>query len=531
MVDLEKVKYLYDKAVEDKDQIKSVYNDILELTDPFQTIKDEGKVELGTQRDVDSDVLTSIDTLSSYIMSSVLTRNAQWADIEIDELKMKEIFGEQAQKSIDEINSVLKDDVDKVFRYIQNSNYYEEVSKAVKDFIRCGTGCYAIRETGVLSTPFTFEYVGLDNLYVYNDNFSRLSIVFKKHADVNGEYLLDVFGKDITLGEGLSDEDYEATTNVFECVIPTYDENTAMTVYNYIICDESFTNVYLEKELSYNVFVPFRWDTVAGTSWGISAVLNQKNLLQELNDYKTIFKTQAKIIANPPKGFLGNIELFESLSMDEGTLNYFGDPNQGMVAPSISVIGGNGSLMPLDQVINKMLSQFKESIMVSHLSMNTQDTKYNTAYAISVMHELFRKRFANTYELMNSELIAPTFLSPFIIMLKIGALNLTEEVLPYTSLRYVNELTKSDNMNKVDRLMNYVQLAQQLDQYNKAGVMINLSKTLPYIQNMMEIPHELVPDETTIQNYQEYQRQQALQQQVDTTQGGASVESEIQGVA
>lgn len=528
MVDLNKAKFLLGKAQEDKDQIRNIYNEILELTDCFSTIKDEGKIELGTQREVDSDVLSAIDTLASYIMSSVLTRNAQWADVEIDELKMKEMFGEQAQKSIDEINSVLRDDIDKVFRYIQNSNYYEEVSKAVKDFIRTGTGCYAIRETGVLSAPFTYEYVGLDNLFIYNDNFSRPSIVFKKHADVNGEYLLDVFGKDITLGDGVSDEEYDKTTTVYECVIPNYDENTAMTVYNYIVCDEQFNNVYLEKELSYSVFVPFRWDTVAGTSWGTSAVLNQKNLLQELNDYKTIFKTQAKIIANPPKMFMGNVELFESLSMEEGTLNYGGDPNQGALSPQLSVIGGNGSLMPLDQVINNLLRQFKESIMVSHLSMNPNDTKYNTATAIQIQHELFRKRFANTYELMNSELIAPTFLAPFIIMLKIGALNLTEEVLPYTSLKYVNELTKADNMAKVNRLMLYVQTAKELQDYNTAGVMVDLPKALARIQDLMEVPHDLVPDESTIRAYQEALQQQALamQQQMSMAQVQGGVVNE-----
>lgn len=512
-MDLTKVKYLYEKSLEDKDKIKPIYNEVLELTDPFQVIKDEGKIELGTQRDVDSDVLSSIDTLSSYIMSSVLTKSAQWADLEVDELKMKEMFGDNAQRSIDEIKGVLQEDIDRVFKYIQNSNYYEEVSKSVKDFIRVGTGCFSIRETGVPSSPFIFEYVGLDNLFIANDNFSRPSIVFKKHPEVNGEYLRDVFGRDIQLESGISDDEYDKTINVFECVVPSYDENSAITTYTYMICDESFSKVYMEKELPYNPFVVFHWDTVPGTAWGISVVLNQKNLLKELNEYKTIFKTQAKTIANPPKGFIGNIELFESLSLEEGMLNYFGDYSQGTSSPSIQNIGGNGNLMPLDTVINNLLRQFKESVMVSHLSMNTQDTKYNTAYAIQVMHEMFRKRFANTYELINSELIQPTFLTPFIIMLRIGALNLTEDVLPFVAVRYISELTKSDNMAKVNKLMMYMQTANQLEQYNKMGVLIDLPKALATIQDLMEIPHNLVPDESTIREYQEYQRQMALQQQ------------------
>lgn len=513
-MDLKKLKFLYDKAVEEKDNIRDIYNDILELTDPFLTIKDEGKTEIGEMRDVDSDVLSSIDTLGSYIMSSVLPKGSQWADLEIDDNRMKEQFDEASvQKRIDEASDSMQKDVSKVFRYIQNSNYYEEVSKAVKDFIRVGTGCYAIRETGVPSSPFTFEYVGLDNLYILNDNFSRIGIVFKKHADVNGEYLIDVFGEDIVLDGDISDENYDKTTTVYECVVSSYDETKADTVYNYVICSENFDKAYLEKELNYNPFICFRWDTVPGTSWGVSVVLNQANLLKELGQYKTMFKKQAMTIANPPKLFMGNMELFHSLSMEEGSLNYGGNQSFGEVAPNIQVIGGNGSLMPLDSVIRDLIGRFKESIMVSHLSMNINDTKYNTAMAIQMLHEMFRQRFANTYELMNSELIKPTFLSPFLIMMKYELLNTIDDAIPFVSIKYVSELTKSNNMNQVNRIMNYLNTAHQVEQYNSAGVLLDLPATLSKIQDLLEIDKELVPSESEIAEYQEAKRQMALQQQ------------------
>lgn len=512
MIDLEKAKYLYNKAIEDKDNIKPIYNSILELTDAFQTIKDEGKTEIGSMREVDSDVISAIDTLGSYIMSSILPKQSQWADLDVDDLKMREIFGDQAQKNIDEIKNVLQSDVERTFRYIQASNYYVEVSKAISDFIKVGTGCYTIRETGIVSRPFVFQYVGLDNLFIYNDNFSKPNIIFKKHSDVNGEYLKDVFGDNISLKDVASEEDYKKETTVLECVLPTYNEETGLTVYDYFVVNEAFDTLLLEKQLEYNPFIVFHWSTVAGTSWGSSIVLSQINLLKELAEYKSIFKTQAKRIANPPAIFYGNQELFYNLSFDEGVLNYGGNPQLDNFQSNLQVIGGNGNLMPLDTNINNLIRQFKESIMVSHLSMNMQDTKYNTAAAVMELHSLFRKRFANTYELINSELIQPTFLNPFIIMLKIGALNLTQEVLPYIAVRYVNELTKADNISKVNRLLNYLQTAQQVGVLNESGVMLNLSKTLPYIQDMMEIPHELVPSESEILEYQEVKKQAMMEQ-------------------
>ena len=513
MADLSKVKYLFNKAKEEKEKIKPIYNDILALTDPFQTIRDEGKLKLTDMRnDVDSEVLSSIDALCSYIMSSVLTKNGQFASLDLNELKIKEIYGEENyQKIYDEVNGVLDQDIARTFNYIQNSNYYEEISKAIKDFVVCGTGCYSIRETGIPSTPFLFEYVGLDNLFILNDNFSRPNIVFKKHPEVNAEYLKDVFGADIILKD-ITEEQFDKTTDVYECVIPMYDELTALTKYRYIIVDGQFSDILLEKELEYNPFVVFLWNTVQGTSWGVSIVLNQKNLLKDLNKFKTMFQRQATLIANPPRMFIGNQELFDSLSLDEGALNFGGDVTHGDVPPQIQTIGSNQSLMPLDKVIQDLLNRFKNAIMVTHLQMNIDDTKYSTATAMQILHETFRRRFANTYELINEQLIQPTFLSPFIIMLKTGVLALKEDVLPYVGVKYVSELTKVSNSQNVNKLMTYLSTANNVQQLNANGVAVNLSKALPYIADMLEINKELVPSESDLEQIQEAQRQQALAQ-------------------
>lgn len=259
MIEQEKLKFYLSKATEEKDAIKPIYNKVLELTDPFSIIKDEGKLDFNTSnRTVDSDILDSISSLVSFIMSSILPRTGRWADLGIDEGKMREMFGDKAQKNIDDINSVLKEDVDTTFRYIQNSNYYEEIVKAMKSYVRVGTGCYAIRETGIPSKPFIYQYVGLDNLFILNDNFSNPSIVFKKHPDVNGNYLKDVFGKDINIPNEIDENNLNNNITVYECVIPDYDEESTLTTYNYMVLKEDLSEVLLEKQLEYNPFVVFR---------------------------------------------------------------------------------------------------------------------------------------------------------------------------------------------------------------------------------------------------------------------------------
>lgn len=522
-MDLDKIKYLYDQAVEQKDAIKSTYNAVLELTDSFAIIEDSGKQTISTARDVDGDVLDAIDNLNSFIMSSIFSRKGEWAGVEIDSMKIIEQEGETAgQKIIDETNRYLSQDISKVFSKIQASNYYSEISKAINDYIKVGTGCFAIRETGLTSKPFKFEYVGLDNLFILEDNFSHPSIVFKKHPEINPDYLKDVFGSDVKMPNGVKEEEYTSEFDVYECVIPDYDEEVGITNYAYFILDSSMTEVLLEKVLSYNPMVVARWNVVQGNAWGKSTVLEMKSTLDDIVSYKEIYKTQAKKIANPARGFVGNEDLFYGLSMDEGVLNYFGNPNQGGGEVSIQNIDGQSNLMPLNVIIQDERAKFKRALMSEQIGMNSSDGRYTSATAITIAHELFRQRFANTYELINSEIIEPAFMGPFIIMLNANVLNLQSNAIPFLAIEYKNELSKASNLEKVNRLASYTAVVNQIQQANQNGVALNMTKVIPFISKNMGIDEDLVPNESELEEIkaqqQEIAQQQAMQLQAQQQQ-------------
>lgn len=321
-IDTRIIQYFYEKAVEEKDAIKPIYNEVLELTDPFAKIDDAGKQTLGELRDIDSTVVDAIDAFRSFIMSSVLPRQGEWATINIDEKRIIDEMGEGAQSQIDEVKKVLDDNTKKVFRYLQASSYYKEVSKSIESFIKVGTGAFSIRESGSTAKPFLFSYLGLDNLYFLEDALSRPNIVFKLHPEVNADYLYDYFGADIKLPSGVSQAEPSQVASVFEVVLPEYDENTTLTNYHYLLVSEDLQTIYMEKMLPYSPIVVIRYDVIEGNSWGKSTVMALKNLLVELNNYKDLYITQARRIANPPAAFAGNMELFDYLSLEEGTLNY-----------------------------------------------------------------------------------------------------------------------------------------------------------------------------------------------------------------
>lgn len=512
-MEIEKIKDYFKRAQEEKNEIKSIYNEVLELTDSFYQITDESKTKLSSQRNVDGDVLDSIENLCSFIMSSVFSRTDNWASIEVNKLAMQEQFGEQAQKHIDEINKVIDKDIDTTFLHIQNSNYYVEIVKAMKNFIKLGTGAFVLKETGIVSKPFKFEYVGIDNLFILEDSFSEPSIVFKKHPQITVEYLKDIFGPSVKLPDSINENDFTTKFDVFECQIPIFDETTGRTVYEYLVMDSKLDSILLEKELIYKALIVARWDNVEGSSWGKSIVVDMKSTLSDIKGYKELYKLQARKIANPPTAFAGNIELFYSLNLDEGMMNYVGDPSQGQAPPMIQTVGNNANLMPLNLDIQEERARFKRALMADVISMNAQDGKYISATQAQIAHQLFRERFANTYELINRELLEPVFLGPFTILLSNNQLNLTTEILPYTSIIYKNELSKASNSSKVQKILSYAQIANELQQHNSQGVVIDMTKTLPYVSQNLEIPTELVPSESQLKEIQDAQIQMMQQQQ------------------
>lgn len=530
LIESDRLKYYLTQAKTEKDDIKTIYNDVLELTDPFIKIEDAGKIKLSDMRDIDSTVVDAIDAYRSFIMSSILPRSGQWAGIEIDEKRIIDEMGEGAQGDIDEVKAILDDNVKKVFNYIQASNYYKEISKAVESFIKVGVGAFSIRETGSTAKPFVFNYMGLNNLYFLEDSLSRPTIVFKLHPEVNGTYLMDIFGSDVKMPDGLSEDNPESTVNVFEIQIPEYDEQTTLTNYNYMILTEDLGTLIKEKVLPYAPLIVHRYDVLEGNSWGKSTVVGLKNLLVELNAYKELYNKQARRIANPPAVFAGNMELFDSLSLEEGTISYVGDPMREGAQGQFQAINTNIQLMPLDKLITEQRQLFRQALMVDDLiGANMNDGKGITASYVNMRQELFRKRFANTYELINSELLEPTFMACLRIMMNYNMLGITEDLIPYTSLQYMNALSKANNSTDVNALLNYSQIIAQLNQANgQLGVAMNLPKATSWVAQKLDINLELIPTESELTEIQEAQRQQAIQQQQMAQMGGAPDEANNQ---
>ena len=168
-ITVEKLRYYYDKAQKAKDGVTEKYNEVLNYTDVSYQIS-EDKSDNKDSREVEEVISESITTIVNFIMSNVFPRGLRWASLEMNETLFKQAEGASAPTSVQaKLNGLTKEleNMTKVyFDYLNNSNFYTEVSKAVRDDVVLGAGVIKVIENEDMQRPFIFKYQTLSGFYV-----------------------------------------------------------------------------------------------------------------------------------------------------------------------------------------------------------------------------------------------------------------------------------------------------------------------------------------------------------------------------
>lgn len=538
LITVEKLKQLYSQAGEYKSEVRESYNDTYEYTDPFFKIRDSGKREKNERRKVDSTTLVSIRFLVNFIMTSMFPRSGTWAMLVVNKAAYGEIFDEDSQISeanIEEINKVMEGNSELVYATNENTNYYTETAKALKDCCVVGTGVRKTTELASTTKPFTYEYINLDNFYFLEDSFGQPTIIFKVYVEKNLSQLNDMFGhiKGWKQPSSLEDEEnLDKTINVIECVVPDFNEKNSITTYIHTVYTENFDELLLEEVLKRNPFRVFRWAVDSSNPWGIGIGRENIDLFKTLAELIERRSEHAEKIVDPPGNWRGNIDLIYKASFEAGARNYAGDGLSQENNMGYEPINIGGSLIPLENDIADCRQRIREIFMAQPLG-DVVDTKNRSATEMSIRHEMFRKEFSGAYELLNTELLQYTFLDAYIIMQEKGLLENTLEndeetqnykYLEFSQINYINELTKSAGAEEVMNVVNWYSVNAGLVDEQRRKFLINVGKFTKWSAEKMRVPLDILFSE------EEINRMIQQQQQIEQLQALAQVQSDpLQG--
>ena len=497
-ITLEKLKYYYDRAKKAKDGITAKYNDVLTYTNVSYKISEE-KSESKDTREIEEVISESITTLVNFVMSNVFPRGLRWASLEVNETLYNQGNGETGQISnegnIKNINEDLEKTSETFFDFLNNSNFYTEAAKAVRDATVLGTGVVKIIEQNDTQRPFLYKYQNLDGFYFLENMFGEPNICFKSIFEVAKEDITELYGEQASIPEKAKEEN--KTVDLIECVVPNSENNK---IFNFMVYDSSFETVVFETELKYNPFVVFRWSLEGNSIWGVGLGILALKLFKDLENFKNLREQQSARIVNPPVSIAGNKILIDKIKFEPGHINYGGSlMNSGMdmgfdgfkVDPMLT----SQSLIPVDQDIAITKSEIKSLFMSNPLG-DLAEGKNRSATEVQARMQLFRSRWSGSYELMQQEFMKPTFMAPLMILIEksIVTLSFEESDLDFTVIKYENELSRAGDIEKVQMLSTYANSALNLSNVSQQ-VGLNRERTLKYVQNNLAVPEEIKSSE------------------------------------
>nr|DAS01795.1 MAG TPA: head to tail connecting protein [Caudoviricetes sp.] len=527
----EKLEYYFDNAKKYKEDIRGLYNEVYEYTDVNFSIKDSGTVEKQSKRGVESVILKSQNFLCNFIMSSIFSKSGRWATVKVNQeafKKLSGVDGEAAEGLSNEINKVLENNSDTVYFTNDNTNYYTETSKALLDCIKVGTGIRKIIELKDNTKCFTYAYQNLDNIYILEDNLGKPNIIFKVYVEKNLNDINDLFGHlPITTPKGLNEDKLEEKINIIECVVGVFDEDTSTYKYYHGLFTEAFEEMLYEGELNYNPYTVFRWKINSSNPWGIGIGLENLDLFKELKDLKEKRKKHADKIVSPPLNFYGSTDLINKVSLKANAKNY-GGSGIGGDKYGVEPINIGTNLLPVEKDIEQVKQEIREVFMSQPLG-DVSDTKNRSATEMSLRHEMFRKEFSGTYELINTELLEPTFMNAYYIMDGKGLLNTTEDesYINISQIQYINELTRNAGSDEVINTINFYMTLSQVVPETQRQFIFKIDELIDWASKKMRVPLDVLNSKEEIKQLIAQQQQLEQMQQMAMIQEGIGKRQDV----
>lgn len=503
--------YYYELAVRQKNAAAPYYEKVNQYIRPFFTIRNKEYTknpEINKQlKYINLYIINCTEKFVNYLMSTLLPRGEQWGRATIDEEILKSLMidvekGYHKAHS-DNLKKNLDDGTNTTFRFLNKSNYFNEIYEAVFDSVGFGTGCFKVLERDNPVRPIIFEYVSFNEIFGVDDAFGKPNFIFRRYIDMNAETTLDLF-PDAEWGD-YSDELVVKRTFI-EAVLPVIDDSTNKYTFLHGLYTEDFRTALFEEELPYNPYVVFRFRQQQGIFWGIGQDLKCIDDFETLVEYAEADRAQVQRVANPPMLATGNPNLYDALSLKAGILNYGGlstpnDPDRLVVSPILS----GQQLMPIENKILEIKKEIDRALFVNPLGDVTDKTM--TATENQLRAQMFRKEFAGVYERTSSELLEPTFRNCFEILKKKGLIKLDDEYDTAVEIEFTNDLSQVNDKAKITSMLQFADVYGKFTGAENVATIFDPVKLKDYLIDNLKVERKPLRDDEEIEKISAQKRQ------------------------
>lgn len=476
-------------------------------------------------------VLNCVEDFTNYIMNTLMARGTEWGKAEIDtdlyeRANIAKMSKEVLNKNINEINLKLEKSTFKLFKYINNSNYYDQIYGSAWDCVSTGTGILRVNDLKDFNKPFSFQKEDIADCYISESSTGKVAYIFKHHKDFN---FLEFKQKFKFANWVDNDKSLERRINFFESVIEKDGK------YHHIITDESMDQELLYEVLDYPPLMAFRFRGHESTSYGIGQGMWCIDYFETLSELMTMDKEHVANVVNPALIAYGDSQLFNNLLVKAGYINYGGLQANAPNSLEVKTILPPARLEVLDAQINKVKADIEKAFLVNPLG----DVKQNhnlTATEAQLRSRQFRDTFSGVYERLVIELLERVFMSAMYILANNKLIEIEDEYIKLSKIKFINDIAEEANFKEVQKLVQTTQLATILGGQGFNELLISKGKLRDWLVKRTGVNQEPLNTNEEITDIIKQSQEQIKQQQqqeiaVEQAKRGANVSNQgSQGV-
>lgn len=468
----------------------------------------------------DSTAMVALDGFVSNIQSALFPPVKSWINLVAGEGVKDPAEGDKKLEVI----------VATVFKYLSNSNFDTEMTKALGDF-SAGVGAIMLNK-GTSENPLQFTAVSARQLSIEEGAHGRIDTVYRE-SRVAYRSLQETW-PDMAIPEAyqeLVEKQSAEYVDLLEAFMPGKiklvksgkTKEAVVDGYKYTVIDTKTKEVLLERSQESSPWVVFRWPGLP------NEVYTQGPLLKALPDILTVNKVKELILSKGSRDTFGIYTYLDDGVINVQNVKYGPDAwipvetNGGARGPAIQLLPSGGSLEVGQFIFNDIEQKINKIMYAEPLGRIDLPVKTATEVAFR-MQELARKA-GSAFGPLLFELIAPLVKRILFVLDELGLIDLGGFKVDgrAIALQYQSPLALAQDSDDYMAVMRYSAAIREMYGPQVALALMPPSKFAPYIAKKLHLPKDLVPTEAEISAVME----QAAQAIAAQSEGGGAVPGDV----
>jgi len=369
-------------------------------------------------------------------------------------VKFFNLHFEGTDNSIQQNKEIVYNASEKIFNYLENSNFYQEIPKAFRD-LTAGTGAL-IMNYNLENNSIYFKALDVSRLYFLEDDFSIPNYVFR---DLGNLSYLDRLRQYPNINFN-SNEDL----SLIEYVIPFFENKKRK--FKYVITNNDFKTEYFTMVWDTNPFIIFRWNTDSNENIGRGILCKHLSTLNLIDELESSILKGTEIALNPM--FITNDNDFiknnHGIDFRAGSLIQIG------YSTELQQLPNNVNLPFARADINQKYQEIIDSLKIRTLSQQQQKEMTATEVQARMSQQInILGGFANRHI---KELVIPLINRAIELLTKANIIN--KDTIKNHKLKYENPITILNKKIKMQDTINSLNYLNMIGG-NQGQVIINSS--------------------------------------------------------